>query len=146
MPYVSKNYLKHPDAPVGQWACAPSSSHGPYDTTPPGDMTSGPANYCGQCVSYVKTVCPTLPARTTDWKKGAAVKDNTDIVTGTVIATFNDKDKYLGHAAIYVDQGAAGITVYDQWVTGKPKPIGSRVLKWGAPGLVNNGDNYYVVD
>lgn len=146
MPHVSKNYLNHPDAPIGQWACAPSSSLGPYASAPPSDTTSGPANYCGQCVSYVKTVSPTLPARTADWKKGAAVKDNKSIVAGTVIATFNDEGKYLGHAAIYVDQGAAGITAYDQWVTGRPKPIGSRILKWGAPKIVNNADSYYVVD
>jgi len=146
MPYVSKNYLNHKDAPVGQWACAPSSSLGPYETIPASETTTGPVDYCGQCVSYVKTVCPTLPARTADWKKGAAVKDNKTIVAGTVIATFNGDGKYLGHAAIYVDQGSAGITVYDQWVTGTPKPIGSRVLKWGAKNTVNNGDSYYVVD
>lgn len=74
------------------------------------------------------------------------MKDNKTIVAGTVIATFNGDGKYLGHAAIYVDQGSAGITVYDQWVTGTPKPIGSRVLKWGAKSTVNNGDSYYVVD
>lgn len=34
MPYVSKNYLNHPDTPIGQWACAPSSSLGHYASPP----------------------------------------------------------------------------------------------------------------
>lgn len=56
--------------------------------------------------------------------------------------------KYEGHAAIYVKQDPkAGITVYDQYISGKsPKTIGLRILRWGAHGKSNNGDLFYVVE
>lgn len=145
MAYVATNYKTHPKAPVGQWVCSPTVTLGPFSTAPT-DKAAGP-NYCGQCVSYVKTVCPTLPA-TGSWVKGDAVKDNKDILPGTVIATFDDKGKYLGHAAIYVSQNEeVGISVYDQWVTPpSPKAIGPRTIKWNGAGTVNNGNCYFVVD
>lgn len=145
MAYISSNYATNPKAPVGQWTCAPTSNLGPFTQAPTGDDTKG-TDLCGQCVSYVKKVCPTLPA-TSSWKKGALVKNNTSIAAGTVIATFNAVGKYQGHAAIYVSQSVAGITVYDQWITPpNPKAIGSRLLRWGAQGNSNNGDNFYVVE
>ena len=144
MAYVGTNFRTHPKAPVGQWVCSPTTTLGPF-TEAPKDKSKGP-NFCGQCVSYVKTVCPTLPA-TSAWTKGDPVKEKKDILPGTVIATFDDKGKYLGHAAIYAGQNAIGIEVYDQWVTPpNPKAIGPRVLKWNAPVTVNNGDKYYVVE
>ena len=145
MAYISTNYINNPQAPVGKWTCAPTSGLAPYNEVPPKDKTSGPA-FCGQCVSFVKAVCPSLPA-TSAWRKGALVKDNKTILAGTVIATFDSSGKYLGHAAIFVAQSAAGIQVYDQWVTPpNPKPVGPRLLRWGAPGNANNADNYYIVD
>jgi hypothetical protein len=56
----------------------------------------------------VKAVCPALP-RTADGKRGAKVRDNKDILPGTVIATFNAQDQHEGHAAIYESQSAAGV-------------------------------------
>lgn len=145
MAYVSTNYKSNPKAPVGKWTCAPTSTKEPFDTAPTGEDTKG-QNLCGQCVSYVKIVCPNLPV-TASWKKGAAVKDNTSIVAGTVIATFNAAGKYEGHAAIYVSQNKDGISVYDQYATPPtPKAVGPRVLRWGAKGNSNNGDNFFVVD
>ncbi|GKS88490.1 BPSL0067 family protein [Acidovorax sp. SUPP2539] len=145
MAYVSANYANNALAPVGKWTCAPTSSQAPFTTTPSGADTKG-TELCGQCVSYVKRVCPTLPS-TSAWKKGAAVKNNTKLVPGTVIATFNAAGRYHGHAAVYVGQNAAGIHVYDQYVTPpRPKPVGPRMLRWGAHGNSNNGDNFYVVD
>lgn len=145
MAYVSTNYKNNPNAPEGKWACAPTSSLPPQDSAPSGAQSKG-IDLCGQCVSYVKRVCPTLPS-TSQWKKGQAVKNNTTIAPGTVIATFNQNGKYEGHAAIYVGQSAAGISVYDQWMTPPtPKAVGQRLLRWGAPGNSNNGDNFYVVD
>jgi hypothetical protein len=144
MAYVSSNYKNNPNAPVGKWACAPTSSLAAFDTAPSGTQTKG-TDLCGQCVSYVKRVCPTLP-ETKKWKKGALVKDNKTIVPGTVIATFNASGIYEGHAAIYESQSASGITVYDQWVTPPPKALGQRLLRWGAKGVSNNADNFYVVD
>ena len=143
MAYVSTNYKNNTAAPVGKWTCAPTSSLDLYSVVPPEDKTKKP-DYCGQCVSYVKKVCPTLPA-TAKWKKGPSVKDNKDIMAGTVIATFKGPD-YFGHAAIYVSQDKDGMNVYDQYVSPpSPKAVGPRTLKFGAPKDVNNGDKYYVV-
>ncbi len=146
MPYVSANYANNALAPLGKWTCAPTSSLAPFDDVPPAAKTKG-VDLCGQCVSYVKKVCPSLPA-TTSWSKGLLVKNNTKILPGTVIATFNSAGKYEGHAAIYVSQSAGvGISVYDQYVTPpNPKAVGPRTLRWGAHGISNNGDNFYVVE
>ncbi|MDP2368492.1 BPSL0067 family protein [Rhodoferax sp.] len=145
MPYVSTNYATNAHAPVGKWACAPTSSLAPFAEAPSGTNTKG-NDLCGQCVSYAKRVCPTLPA-TSAWKKGASVKNHTTISPGTVIATFNATSKYEGHAAIYVSQSPAGISVYDQYVTPpSPKAVGPRTLRWGAHGNSNNGDKFYVVE
>ena len=145
MPYVSSNYLHNSYAPTRSWTCAPSSSLGPFDKPPADSVTKSP-DLCGQCVSYVKQVCPALPS-TSVWTKGELVKDAKTLAPGTVIATFNDRGKYEGHAAIYVSQGPVGISVYDQYVTPpNPKPVGPRTLRWGAHGNSNNGDRFYVVE
>lgn len=145
MAYVSTAYAQNPSAPLGSWTCAPTSELGPFSEPPKGAET-GNGDYCGQCVSYVKKVKPDLPA-TGAWRKGVLVKGNTNIMAGTVIATFNASGRYYGHAAIYVDQNKQGIVVYDQYVTGRlPKPAGQRLLKWGGRGNSNNGDNFYVVE
>jgi len=145
MAYVSVNYLSNPKAPVGKWACAPTSQVAPLDRAPTETQSKAP-DLCGQCVSYVKQVCLSLPA-TANWKKGVAVKGAKNITAGTVIATFNAANKYEGHAAIYVSQNKDGISVYDQWRTPpNPKAVGPRLLRWGAAGNSNNGDLFYVVD
>lgn len=145
MPYISSNYANNGNAPKNKWVCAPTSKLKPFDDVPEGAQTKG-LDLCGQCVSYVKVVCAQLPA-TALWKKGAPVKNNAKIAAGTVIATFNATGRYEGHAAIYVSQNPTGVTVYDQYVTGAaPKSVGPRVLRWGANGRSNNGDNFYVVE
>jgi hypothetical protein len=147
MAYVATNYMANPKAPVGKWVCAPTSALGPYDAAPL-EQADYP-DLCGQCVSYVKQVCPSLPA-TGAWKKGKSVKSDTSLAVGTVIATFNALNKYEGHAAIYVSQNPdkkGGISVYDQYVYGSsPKAVGPRTLRWGALLKVNNGDMFFVVD
>ena len=145
MAYVSANYVNNPNAPVGKWTCAPTSQVAPLDRAPTEAQSKAP-DLCGQCVSYVKKVCPSLPA-TANWKKGVPVKGAKNIMAGTVIATFNAANKYEGHAAIYVSQNNDGISVYDQYRTPPtPKPVGPRLLRWGAQGNSNNGDRFYVVD
>jgi hypothetical protein len=145
MPYVSANYQTNPEAPAGRWTCAPTSRLEPFTELPAGNQTKG-SDLCGQCVSYVKRVCPQLPT-TALWKKGAQVKGNAGIVAGTVIATFNAAGQYEGHAAVYVSQGPLGIDVYDQYVTPpSPKAVGPRLLRWGAHGTANNGDKFHVVE
>ena len=145
MAYVSSNYKNNPNAPVGQWVCTRTSALGPYTTTPPSDKTHSP-NFCGQCVSFVTTVCPTLQVNTALWKKGALVKGNADILPGTAIATFNEHGHYSGHAAIYDGQDKDGLNVYDQWVTPPARAIHYRPLRFGAHGNSNNGDNFYVIE
>jgi len=143
LPYVSSNYKDNAAAPVGSWTCAPTSHIEPSTVLP--RATHG-SDLCGQCVSYVKKVCPALP-NTGSWKKGVAVKNNNDITLGTVIATFDQHGHYRGHAAIYNGQNSIGIQVYDQYVTPpSPKPVGERTLRWNAHGNSNNGDNFYVVE
>jgi hypothetical protein len=145
MAYRSLSYRSNSKAPAGKWVCAPESSLAPFEKVPTGSDTKG-ANLCGQCVSYVKRVCPGLPP-TILWKQGLPVKGNNQILPGTVIATFNSAAKYRGHAAIYVSKDAAGIGVYDQYITPpNPKAVGPRLLRWGAKGDSNNGDNFYVVE
>jgi hypothetical protein len=137
--------MNNPMAPVGKWTCAPTSSLAPFAEVPPDSKTKG-MDLCGQCVSYVKKVCPNLPV-TSSWIKGSPVRDNGTIVPGTVIATFNSFGNYEGHAAIYVSQNEMGINVYDQYVTPpSPKAVGPRTLRWGAHGNSNNGDNFCVVE
>jgi hypothetical protein len=143
MAYLATNYATDPKAPANKWVCAPGSKLGPFDTAP--TKNTGHPDYCGQCVSYVKVVCPVLPA-TAAWKKGEAAKGNKTILAGTVIATFNANDKYEGHAAIYVSQDENGLRVYDQYIYGVAKGIGPRVLRFGAHGDANNGDKFFIVE
>ncbi len=145
MPYVSSNYSLNSKAPLGKWTCTRTSKEGPFDTAPTADKTGYP-NFCGQCVSFVTTVCPTAPVDTRQWKKGVQVKGAADIKAGTAIATFKPDGTYWGHAAIYESQNEAGINVVDQWVTPPATAIHRRVLRFGAHGNSNNGDNFYVVE
>ena len=145
MPYVSVNYRTNPKAPMGQWVCTRTSSSGPYAKVPPADKTHGP-DYCGQCVSFVTTVCPTIPVSTHAWKKGAQAKGNKTILVGTAIATFDSNGNYSGHAAIYESQTPDGIHVVDQWVTAPAMAIHKRLLRFGAHGNSNNGDNFFIID
>lgn len=145
MSYVSTNYTTHADAPLDKWVCTRTSNLGPFSAHPPQTLRGDP-DYCGQCVSYVTTVCPTLPVKTSEWKRGSTVKDNPAIIEGTAIATFNGKGHYTGHAAIYVSQDHQGIHVYDQWITGAGKPVGPRLVKWNGVGTSNNGHGFYVIE
>lgn len=144
MSYVSQNYASNASAPLDQWVCTRTSSLGPYKAIPPPKQRSG-SDFCGQCVSYVTTVCPTIPVATSKWKKGVALKANPTIAKGTAIATFVN-GTYSGHAAIYDSQDDKGIHVYDQWVTGAGKPVGARLIKWAGVGISNNGMGYYVIE
>lgn len=130
---------------MDQWVCTRTSNLGPYIAHPPVN-TRGNPHYCGQCVSFVTTVCANIPVSTAQWRKGNRVKGNTTIADGTVIATFNAEGQYHGHAAIYVSQDETGIHVYDQWITGTGKGIGPRLIKWNGQGVSNNGEGFYVVE
>lgn len=88
---------------------------------------------------------------TTDWRKGKYVKGLTDaeIAKGTVIATFDENNRYPGserHAAVYISQDANGITVYDQW--NAQKMVKQRVIRFkgGESRSVNDGDYFWIVE
>ena len=109
----------------------------------------------GQCVRYVQ-ICASAPL-TRLWKKGIKVHglDMHHIAPGTLIATMDKNGRYPNqsygnHAAIYVSQDRAGITVYDQWVGQR---VHKRVIRFkgGNPNGAwrfdaNDGDNFYVVE
>lgn len=145
MPFVSSNYASNTHAPAGNWVCTRTSSLGPFPDHPPEGRRHNP-DFCGQCVSFVTTVCPGIPVNTGTWKKGAQVKGNASIAAGTAIATFDASGRYHGHAAIYVKQDAAGMVVYDQWITGAGKAVGSRTIRWNGTGISNCGSGFYVVE
>lgn len=145
MPFVSLNYKTHPDVPLNHWVCTRTSRLGP-SRAHPAPAQRGTPDFCGQCVSYVTTVCPTLSVRTADWVRGAPVKGNKAIAEGTAIATFDEHGRYKGHAAIYVSQDEEKMTVFDQWITGAAKPVGSREIGWYGTKVSNYGAGYYVIE
>ncbi|MBV8492663.1 MAG: BPSL0067 family protein [Alphaproteobacteria bacterium] len=103
----------------------------------------------GQCVAYVK-IAAHAPA-TGHWKRGALIKDNRSVKSGTAIATFDPNGKYgshvdgRSHAAIYLSQDKHGLIVVDQWVG---QPVHKRVIRFGVPGAkpVNDGNQFYVIE
>ena len=145
MPYVTSNYLANAKAPLGKWACTRTSPLDPFSVLPPVADTHAP-NFCGQCVSFVTAVCPTIPVNTLAWRKGARVRGTTGIKPGTAIATFDDDGKYSGHAAIYDSQTLTGINVVDQWVAPPAQAAHHRMLRFGAQGNANDGNNFFVID
>lgn len=101
----------------------------------------------GQCVAFVQE-CTNAP-NTSLWKEGKKVK-GAILDKGTAIATFVD-GKYPNnstgnHAAIYVEQEAAGIWVYDQWV--KQGMVKKRLIRFkgGVGSPSNDGDAFSVID
>jgi len=92
------------------------------------------------------------------WKQGELVKTCKNLAKGTAIATFVNgvyPNKGTGnHAALFISQDNAGITVMDQWKGDPNKPkISSRVIRFKGvkngkliEPLSNNGDSYYVID
>ena len=103
----------------------------------------------GECVAFVQEAAG-APS-TSSWRKGAAVRENSDLKRGTAIATFDARGNYASHstgnhAAIYVSQDAHGIWVYDQWVS--QGAVKKRLIRFhgglGSPS--NDGDAFFVID
>lgn len=147
MAYVAPRYATEAAILEGKWVCNRDSSLGPYlnNSPPPANARNYP-NFCGQCVSFVTRICPTIPVATAAWRKGALVSEAQDILPGTAIATFDANGGYSGHAAIFVSKTALGINVLDQWITGAGKPIGPRLLRFNGHGVSNNGSMFHVID
>lgn len=144
MAYVSGNYMANPAAPLGKWVCDKASSLGPFNSVP--QVNTEAPDFCGQCVSFVKRVCPSLP-RTSDWRKGRKVFGDASVQAGTVIATFKPDGTYFGHAAIYDGQDAGGLYVYDQFRSGTaPMPISRRYLRPGASYASNDAAAFFIIE
>ena len=102
----------------------------------------------GQCVAYVCQACeaPTTP----HWTRGVLVKGSKPPV-GTAIATFDPDGTYgnhtdgRSHAAIFHDEVAEGLLVWDQWLG---HPVQPRLIHFrdGMGSAVNDGDRFYIVE
>ena len=111
-------------------------------------MTTVVAN--GQCVRLVQDAIPGV-GNTSTWAPGQSVR-GANIPYGTPVATFDANGTYgnhqngTSHAAIYLDQSAAGMRVLEQSV-GHPPSI--RTIPWSGNAAtstaVNRGDSYNVV-
>ena len=101
----------------------------------------------GQCFADVKAAagCPA----TAKWIDDALVK-GASLARGTAIATFQNHSygnftDGRSHAAIYLSQDAAGLTVIDQW---KNQVAHQRVIRFkgGTGSAVNDGDAFAVIE
>lgn len=103
----------------------------------------------GQCVRYVQT-CAGVP-HTSSWQQGEQVRGNPGIEPGTAIATFDVDGSYgnhtdgRSHAAIFIEESAFGILVWDQWVG---HPVARRMIHFrnGQGRRVNDGDQFSVIE
>jgi len=106
-----------------------------------------------QCVALIKHYAK-APAASL-WREGASVKGNMLLKKGTAIATFvNGKYPNQGtgnHAAFYVSQDGAGITVVDQWtgsgtIMMRTLPFLGKDKAGNYRNPSNNGDAFSVVE
>lgn len=108
----------------------------------------------GQCVDAIYSLT-NHKVPISAWIKGEQVV-KADIEPGTVIATFNEKGQYYGHAAVFKSKNDNYIEVFDQnwWSTDKT----GKIIEWtknifcthrivGNTGIYspNNINNYYIV-
>ncbi len=103
----------------------------------------------GQCVVFVQTA--TRAPTTASWRKGASVRGNRAIRSGTAIATFNSTGTYSNnasgnHAAVYIGQDSSGIWVYDQWVTQGAVKRRTIHFRGGVGSPSNDGDAFSVIE
>jgi hypothetical protein len=115
-------------------------------------VAQAPATYVGQkvgtgqCVAYVERAAGTPP--TGQWKRGLLVKGN-PVPQGTAIATFDDDGTYgnhtdgRSHAAIFHEEVAEGLNVWDQWST---HPVTPRLIRFNGAEPCNDGNQFYVIE
>lgn len=100
----------------------------------------------GQCAAFVQA-CSGAP-NTKLWIEGKKVR-GAKLLRGIAIATFVDgkyQSKRTGnHAAIYLEQDADGIWVYDQW---SGHAVSKRHIRFmgGKGSASNDGDAFSVID
>jgi RHS repeat-associated protein len=105
------------------------------------DASAPGQRYFGECVSLVK--CLGDIGATSTWSAGHLVAGldpqlgPSNLLKGTLIATFNNSGNFSGHAAIFHSfttiKGINGIIMYDQW---NGKAPGYRFVRY------NNGEGY----
>ena len=103
----------------------------------------------GQCVALVQAANPSI-GPTRNWQSGVPVQGNTELRSGTIIATFDSSDRYANaldgrsHAAIYLGQNERGIQVMDQWAGNTAT---ARTIPWTNPSgvVANTGTAFRVV-
>ena len=107
---------------------AASRANGPYLAARP-EAFEGRVVGAGHCVDLVKAAAGA--PRTAEWRRGAAVRGNPHIRRDTASATFEADGTYASgpgnHAAIYLEQDATGIWVYDQW---RGQPVHKRLIRF----------------
>jgi hypothetical protein len=113
------------------------------------DQHMGKVIGTGHCVPFVREV--TGAPITTQWRRGAKVRDNPDLAIGTAIATFDPNGLYgnhvdgRSHAAVLIAVRDNGLLVVDQWVG---QSVHQRVIRFrdGSGDAVNDGDQYHVIE
>lgn len=102
----------------------------------------------GHCVPFVREV--TGAPITTQWRRGAKVRESPQLAPGTAIATFHG-DRYANavdgssHAAVLIAVNEDGLVVADQWLG---QPVHQRVIRFrgGQGNAANDGDQFFVVE
>ncbi|TGD72200.1 hypothetical protein E4634_16160 [Mangrovimicrobium sediminis] len=105
--------------------------------------------YIGECATGVQYVCHQSNdpiGRTSEWKKGQAVRGNS-VPAGTAIASFRNDVYADDHAAILIAERSEGLEVWDQF-NNPQKPWGKRILGFDYSGkhpYSNDGDLFSVI-
>jgi hypothetical protein len=99
----------------------------------------------GECVALAQAMSNV--GYTSTSSPGAQVEGDTDIASGTVIATFGSAGTYTNtygqsHTAIYLGQDDSGIYVEDQWLG---HAASTRVIPWTTGNSYESGNKFYVV-
>jgi hypothetical protein len=115
----------------------------------------------GNCFDLIKELVPGLKKLpTSTWRRGAHVVDaKSHIVSGTAIATFDERGRnpnhaHGNHAAIFVANAGASIWVMDEWKNDPRRPwISLRLIypgrRWRDGTFVdpsNSADAFYVIE
>lgn len=92
-----------------------------------GKPVVGTGEFRGECAALAQFLVPGLDrVRVAQWKRGARVKDQQSLASGTVIATFDSNGRYIGteihahkpgraHIDLYVRQSSVGVEIVHQF-------------------------------
>jgi hypothetical protein len=103
----------------------------------------------GHCMALVQAVAG-VP-HSARLRRGAKVRDATEVPIGTIIGTFDATGRYANatdgssHVAILLARQSNGLLVIDQWVGQR---VHERVLQYrgGQGAAANDGDQFYIVE